>query len=63
MPFSKGSPALDGVEKLVVVLAIAGATSIGVMTVMNFAIRSDFRWVLLAACGLWVAAIGAAFWS
>jgi hypothetical protein len=46
----------------VVALALAGATSIGLMAVVNFAIRSDFRWALLAACGLWVAAIAAAVW-
>jgi hypothetical protein len=51
----------DGVA--FVVLELAGATSIGLMTVVNFAIRSDFRWVLLAACGLWVAAIGASIWA
>lgn len=53
----------EGDSAAVVVLAFAGATSIGVMTVVNFAIRSDFRWVLLAACGLWAVAIGAAIWS
>ena len=53
----------EGDSAAIIVLAIAGATSIGLMTVVNFAIRSDFRWVLLAAGGLWVAAIGAATWS
>lgn len=51
----------DGAAFLV--LLLAGVTSIGLMTVVNFAIRSDFRWVLLAACGLWVAAIGASIWA
>ncbi len=38
-------------------------TAGGLMTVVNFAIRSDFRWALLAASGLWVVAIAAAVWS
>jgi len=52
-----------GDSAAIIVLGIAGATSIGLMTVVNFAIRSDFRWALLAASGLWVAAIAAAVWS
>jgi hypothetical protein len=32
------------------------------MAVVNFTIRSDFRWGLLAASGLWVAATAAAVW-
>ncbi len=50
----------DGDGAAVVVLALAGATSIGLMAVVNFTIRSDFRWALLAASGLWVAATAAA---
>lgn len=46
----------------VAALALAGATSIGLMAVVNFAIRSDFRWALLAVSGLWVAATAAAVW-
>jgi hypothetical protein len=46
----------------VVALALTGATSIGLMAVVNFAIRSDFRWALLGASGLWVAATAAAVW-
>ena len=53
----------DGDRAAVVVLALAGTTSIGLMAVVNFAIRSDFRWALLAATGLWVAATAAAIWS
>ena len=53
----------DGDRAAVVALAFAGATSIGLMAVVNFTIRSDFRWVLLAATGLRVAATAAAFWS
>jgi len=52
-----------GDSAAIIVLGIAGATSIGLMTVVNFAIRSDFRWALLAASGLWVVAIAAAVWS
>ena len=52
----------EGDRAAVVALAIAGATSIGLMAVVNFAIRSDFRWALLGATGLWVAAIAAAVW-
>ena len=47
----------------VVALALTRASSIGVMTVVNFTIRSEFRWVLLAGAGLWVAATLAAIWS
>ena len=47
----------------VVVLALAGATSIGLMAVVNFTIRSDFRWALFAGTGLWIAATAAAIWS
>jgi hypothetical protein len=53
----------DGDRAAVVVLALAGATSIGLMAVVNFMIRSDFRWALLAAIGLWVAGTAAAIWS
>jgi hypothetical protein len=37
-------------------LAIAGAASIGVMAAVNFALRSAFRWALLAVAGVWLAA-------
>ena len=52
----------EGARAAVVMLALAGATSIGLMTVVNFTIRSDFRWALLAATGLWIAATLAAVW-
>lgn len=35
------------------VLAVAGLTSLGWMAVVNFMIRSDFRWALLALAGIW----------
>ena len=52
----------EGARAAVVMLALAGATSIGLMTVVNFTIRSDFRWALLAATGLCIAATLAAVW-
>jgi hypothetical protein len=53
----------DGRTAAVAMLAVTGATSMGLMTAVNFAIRSAFRWLLLAAFGLWVAATAAALWS
>jgi len=47
----------------VAALAFTGAASIGLMAVVNFTIRSTFRWVLLAVTGLWVAATVAAMLS
>jgi hypothetical protein len=35
------------------ILSVAGVASVGWMTVVNFMIRSAFRWVLLALCGVW----------
>lgn len=52
----------EGDGAAVVTLALAGATSIGLITVVNFTIRSDFRWAMLAATGLWIAATAAAVW-
>jgi hypothetical protein len=40
---------------------IAGAVSIGWMVVINFAIDSDFKWVLLAISLLWISSI-VLFW-
>ena len=39
------------------VVAIAGFASIGWMTVINFQIDSDFKWVLLAFTGPWLIAL------
>jgi len=36
------------------VLALAGVTSLGWMSAVNFMIRSDFKWALLALDGLWI---------
>jgi hypothetical protein len=44
----------------VAVLAVAGASSIGVMAVVNFMLHSAFRWPLSAAAALWIAASAAA---
>jgi hypothetical protein len=41
--------------------AIGGATSIGLMAAVNFAIRSDFKWVLLGIALLWLCSL-ALFW-
>ncbi|WP_295696766.1 hypothetical protein [Lapillicoccus sp.] len=35
------------------ILSVAGVGSVGWMTVVNLMIRSAFRWVLLALCGVW----------
>ncbi len=53
----------DGRAAAVVALALTGMASIGLMAAVNFAIRSDFRWPLLAAAGLWFAAIVVAILS
>jgi len=37
--------------------ALAGVTSIGVMTGVNFVLGSDFRWPLLAVAMLWTTAL------
>ncbi|MEJ7704400.1 MAG: hypothetical protein WKF47_12345 [Geodermatophilaceae bacterium] len=36
------------------VVGLAGVTSVGWMTAVNFMIDSDFRWALLGLDGLWV---------
>lgn len=35
------------------VIAVAGVTSVGWMSVVNFMIRSDFRWALLGLDSVW----------
>lgn len=50
----------DGHASAVIALAFAGALSTGLMAVVNFTLRSNFRWMLLAFAGAWVAATGAA---
>lgn len=46
----------DGNLATVVVLAVAGASSIGVMAVVNLMLHSAFRWLLSAAAAVWIAA-------
>ena len=36
------------------VLALAGITSLGWMSAVNFMIHSDFKWALLALDGIWI---------
>lgn len=36
-----------------VLVALAGLTSIGWMTIVNFILQSDFKWLLLGLSGLW----------
>jgi hypothetical protein len=50
----------DGHTAAVVALAIAGVASIGLMAAVNFAIRSHFRWMLLAVAALWAIATAVA---
>ena len=42
-------------------VTIGGAASIGLMAAVNFAIRSDFKWVLLGIAMLWLCSLGL-FW-
>jgi hypothetical protein len=41
---------------------VGGLASIGLMTAVNFAIRSDFKWVLLCMAFVWAASI-VLFWT
>lgn len=41
--------------------AIGGATSIGLMTAVNFTIHSDFKWVLLVIASAWACSL-VLFW-
>jgi hypothetical protein len=47
----------SGTAGAIVVLAVAGITSIGWMTAVNFMIRSDFKWALLGLAGLWASGL------
>ena len=40
-----------------IIIIIAGLTSIGFMTGVNFIINSDFKWMLFAFTSLWLLAI------
>ena len=37
-----------------IIVSIAGVTSIGSMTILNFILQSDFKWVLLAFTIPWI---------
>ncbi|KMO72875.1 hypothetical protein MCHLDSM_03860 [Mycolicibacterium chlorophenolicum] len=50
----------DGSKGSVAVLAVAGASSIGVMTLVNIMLRSSFRWPLSFVAAVWLAATLAA---
>jgi hypothetical protein len=52
----------DGRTSAVVALAFAGVAATGIMAVINFAIRSDFRWMLLGLLTLWGVATASAVW-
>lgn len=39
------------------IVAISGTSSIGFMTIVNFMIESDFRWVLLSFTVSWIVAL------
>jgi len=43
--------------------SIGGAASIGLMAVVNFAIDSDFKWVLLGIALLWGCGLGLFWWE
>ncbi len=40
-----------------ITVALAGVTSIGLMSVVNFMIGSDFKWLLSSFALLWIAAL------
>lgn len=44
----------NGSGGALVVLAVAGVTSLGWMSAVNFMIRSTFKWVLLGLDAIWV---------
>jgi hypothetical protein len=46
----------EGHPAAIVALAFTGAASMGFMTAVNFALRSRFRWMLLAGTALWAVA-------
>lgn len=40
-----------------IIVLISGISSIGFMTIVNFIIPSDFKWILLVFCLFWVVAL------
>ena len=49
----------EGRKGIAPVLALAGLATVVTMSWTNFAIDSDFKWVLLARAALWVVGLGA----
>jgi uncharacterized protein (DUF983 family) len=47
----------------VLVISLAGALSIGLMAYINFAINSDFKWLILIFTAPWLLAIGLYAWG
>ncbi|MHA6781781.1 hypothetical protein ACVGOW_12420 [Pseudonocardia saturnea] len=43
----------NGSAGVLAVVAVAGITSLGWMSAVNFMLRSDYRWVLLVLDGVW----------
>ena len=41
----------------IALMALAGLTSLGTMAAVNFAIQSDFKWLLASFAALWAAAM------
>ena len=50
-----------GSQALRLTLALAGVSTVGLMSAVNFALHSDYRWLLLAPAMLW--AVGWALWA
>lgn len=40
-------------------LAFTGLATVGLMSAMNFALRSDFRWVLVVPVAIWIGGVAA----
>jgi hypothetical protein len=45
------------------VTCLSGVMSIGLMVAVNFAIHSDFRWILLLLTMPWIAAVFLYWWE
>jgi hypothetical protein len=52
-----------GGRAAMIVVALAGIVSIGLMSAINFAIDSDFKWPLAAVAALWLVALATRAWS
>lgn len=50
-------------RSVVLVVALAGLTSIGWMAAVNFLIDSDFKWVILGFALLWPLALALYYWK